>query len=409
MPTKTNKNITDTSNEHLEKLVHANTAVKQNDEQFDQVRSGHPSIRGADFDKIEQELLVSSKTAAAGDGAQHQPFDILLRSLVSMGSQASKLGQAAEILKEVLNERSKPLPEDSPCNEHVKHPCTVFLGFTSNQVTTGNREPIKYLVKHKMVDALVTTCGAIEEDIIKCITDFFLGDFSYSGKSLRSNGMQRYGNVIGGNNAYCDFEDLLLPFLDVLLVDQVNNQKFISISQFIHKLGEIIDDENSICYWAAKNSIPIYCPGILDGAVGDVIFTHSLKNKSHLFEVCPALKDLSEKSKDYVQLDGTGDLISLTKMSLYAKKKAMLVLGGSLPKHHIYNACLLGGGADYAVNINTASPYDCSDSGADPDEAVSWGKIKSEAKAVKVWSDATICFPLLVYECFVKHRVSKRK
>ena len=103
-----------------------------------------------------------------------------------------------------------------------------------------------------MVDALVTTCGAIEEDIIKCITDFFLGDFSYSGKSLRSNGMQRYGNVIGGNNAYCDFEDLLLPFLDVLLVDQVNNQKFISISQFIHKLGEIIDDENSICYWAAK-------------------------------------------------------------------------------------------------------------------------------------------------------------
>ena len=103
MPTKTNKNITNTSNEHLEELVHANTAVKQNDEQFDQVRSGHPSIRGADFDKIEQELLlVSSKTAAAGDGAQHQPFDILLRSLVSMGSQASKLGQAAEILKEVV-------------------------------------------------------------------------------------------------------------------------------------------------------------------------------------------------------------------------------------------------------------------------------------------------------------------
>lgn len=34
--------------------------------------------------------------------------------------------------------------------------------------------------------------------------------------------------------------------------------------------------------------------------------------------------------------------------------------------------------------LNTASEYDGSDSGARPDEAISWGKIKSNASPVKV-------------------------
>lgn len=41
-------------------------------------------------------------------------------------------------------------------------------------------------------------------------------------------------------------------------------------------------------------------------------------------------------------------------------------------------------GADYAVYINTGQEFDGSDSGARPDEAVSWGKIKAGAEAVKV-------------------------
>ena len=41
-------------------------------------------------------------------------------------------------------------------------------------------------------------------------------------------------------------------------------------------------------------------------------------------------------------------------------------------------------GADFAVNINTASEFDGSDAGAHPDEAISWGKIKKTATPVKV-------------------------
>jgi len=56
-------------------------------------------------------------------------------------------------------------------------------------------------------------------------------------------------------------------------------------------------------------------------------------------------------------------------------------------------------GADYAVYINTGQEFDGSDSGARPDEAISWGKIKSKERGgenVKVYCDATIIFPLIV-------------
>lgn len=46
--------------------------------------------------------------------------------------------------------------------------------------------------------------------------------------------------------------------------------------------------------------------------------------------------------------------------------------------------------------------YDGCDSGARPDEAVSWGKIKLAANPVKVHGDATILFPLLVSQTFAK-------
>ncbi len=60
-------------------------------------------------------------------------------------------------------------------------------------------------------------------------------------------------------------------------------------------------------------------------------------------------------------------------------------------------------GANFSVYINTGHEFDGSDSGASPDEAVSWGKIRVDAKPVKVSVDASIVFPLIVSQTFVKH------
>lgn len=63
-------------------------------------------------------------------------------------------------------------------------------------------------------------------------------------------------------------------------------------------------------------------------------------------------------------------------------------------------------GADFSVFLNTASEFDGSDSGARPDEAVSWGKIKKDATPVKIYAEASLIFPLLVGQTFAKRHFS---
>lgn len=62
---------------------------------------------------------------------------------------------------------------------------TIFLGYTSNLISSGLRGTLRYLVEHKHVSAIVTTAGGIEEDIIKCLAPTYIGEFSTSGASLR--------------------------------------------------------------------------------------------------------------------------------------------------------------------------------------------------------------------------------
>ncbi len=78
-------------------------------------------------------------------------------------------------------------------------------------------------------------------------------------------------------------------------------------------------------------------------------------------------------------------------------------------KHHTCNANLMRNGADFSVYINTGQEFDGSDSGASPDEAVSWGKIKVDAKPVKVCADATLVFPMIVSQTFVKEVERNKK
>lgn len=69
-----------------------------------------------------------------------------------------------------------------------KTKCTIFFSYTSNLISAGLREVIRYLAEHKLVDVIVSTAGGIEEDFIKCLAPTYLGDFKLRGKDLRLKG-----------------------------------------------------------------------------------------------------------------------------------------------------------------------------------------------------------------------------
>lgn len=250
---------------------------------------------------------------------------------------------------------------------------TIFLGYTSNMISSGLRETFRYLVQHKHVSAIVTTAGGVEEDLIKCLAPTYHGSFHTPGAALRAKGLNRIGNLVVPNNNYCAFEDWVVPILDRMLQEQEDEfdrtgQRYLwTPSKVIHRLGREINDETSVYYWAYKNDIPVFCPALTDGSLGDMLYFHSFKASPR--QLCV----------DIVQ-----DIRQINTIAVRAKRAGMIILGGGVVKHHIANACLMRNGAESAVYINTAQEFDGSDAGARPDEAVSWGKIKSGADSVKV-------------------------
>ncbi|CAI5955879.1 unnamed protein product [Closterium sp. NIES-64] len=340
-----------------------------------------PRVRGYTFEE------------AGGAGSVVVDYEQLMGRMVTTGFQATALGRAIDEVNRMLAWRLSDDPVKADAKEEEKDPafragvrCKIFLGFTSNLISSGLRETLCFLAKHRLVDVIVTTAGGIEEDIIKCLAPTLLGDFALPGKDLRAKGLNRIGNLIVPNSNYCLFEDWMGPVLDRCLDEQKTQGVVWTPSKLIERMGEAIGHEESVLYWAHKNRIPVFCPAITDGSIGDMLYFHSYSSPGLVLDL---VQDVRRMDDEAVQAD--------------PRRTGVIILGGGLPKHHICNANMMRNGADYAVYINTANEFDGSDSGARPDEAVSWGKIRVEAKAVKVFCDATIAFPLLVAETFARH------
>jgi len=319
-------------------------------------------------------------------------YEGIMGSFAHMGFQATNLGAAIEEIKRMRKWRLSDSEWKDGEDEDLKDPevrkrvrARIFLSYTSNQISCGQREIIRFLVEHKLVDVIVSTAGGIEEDFIKCFRPTFMGSFhGPKGHELRKKGINRIGNLLVPNNNYCKFEDWFAPLLEKMHDEQEETGTFWTPSTMIARMGKEINDESSVYYWAQKNDIPVFCPALTDGSVGDMIYFHSYKRAGFILDIA---RDIRLMNDCAVQSHATG----------------MIILGGGLVKHHTCNANLMRNGADFSVFINTGHEYDGSDSGAAPDEAISWGKIKISAQPVKLCAEATLVFPLIVAETFAKN------
>ena len=298
-------------------------------------------------------------------------FDKIFNSFETTGYQASGFYRAKNIIQMMMDNKAK-----------------IFLGYTSSMVSSGLRDIFRFLAEHKKIDCIVTTGGGVEEDIMKCLGTFILGDFRASGKELRQKAVNRIGNIFVPNSRYLKFEEFVMPVLKELYEEQKKRGKPILPSELVWKLGEKINNKESIYYWAWKNKIKVFSPSILDGSLGDMIyfFKYQKGNEDFIIDIAEDTKNLNDST---IGLDKSG----------------IIILGSGVIKHSLLNAHLYRDGADYAVYINNAQEFDGSDAGATPDEAVSWGKIRPNGISEKVFGDATILFPLLVAETFAKRNI----
>ena len=191
---------------------------------------------------------------------------------------------------------------------------------------------------------------------------------------LNEKGINRLGNVLIPNDSYgIIIEQKMKTLLDSLWTEKIRE---VSSSQLCREIGKRICNESSILFWAAKNNIPVYVPGITDGAIG---YQTWLFSQDHDFKL-----NLLEDSREI------NDII------FTAKKTGALIVGGGISKHHTIWWNQFKDGLDYVVYVSTADEWDGSLSGARPREAVSWGKINAKAKSLMIEGDASLILPLML-------------
>ena len=251
--------------------------------------------------------------------------------------------------------------------------CLKFLSFVAAVTSTGLRGIIRDMLKNKMFDVVITTCGALDHDIARYFSNYLEGSFTLDDNELVEKNIHRLGNVLVPMESYGPLiEEKMQAFLEKVYK---SGKKEMSTFEITRMIGENLG-EGSFLYWAYKNNIPVIVPGIMDGAVGSQIWF------------------FTQKHSDF-KLNVAADSDLLSGLIFKAKKSGALMIGGGISKHHTLWWNQYRNGLDYAVYITTAQEFDGSLSGALVREAISWGKVAQKAKQTTIHAEATTILPFL--------------
>jgi deoxyhypusine synthase len=289
-------------------------------------------------------------------------LDTLIRRLEAGGGfSAKELARAVEVLAAILADREM----------------TVFLSFPADIVATGTRGVLASLVRDGYVDAVVTTCGTLDHDLARSFRPYYHGAWDLDDAKLHARGLYRLGNlVIPQANYGRVVEQRTQAVLRRLWRD---GERSLSGRRLAQALGEAIPAtaSTSILRAAFEKDVPVFVPGITDGAVGSQLWLFWQDHRA-------------------LTLDLLSDEQALSDLVYGAKRSGAVMLGGGISKHHTIWWNQFRDGLDAAVYVTTAVEWDGSLSGARTREAISWGKLKARAPHVTVEGDATVLFPIMV-------------
>jgi deoxyhypusine synthase len=293
--------------------------------------------------------------------------DLLDQMYGAGGFMGRHLAEAARIYSDMLSDKK----------------CTKFLSFPAAPMATGLRGVVVDMIKEGMVDVIMTASGTLDHDLARTWGHYYHGSFDMDDAKLLKLGYHRLGNLLVPLDDYGPaIEKKLQPWLEETYSSGTTSM---SSEELCAGLGRMVDDEQSLLYWAQKKGVPIFLPGPMDGAVGSQIWLFANRRPDFRMDVIKDEKRLADIVFD-------------------SKKSGAMIIGGGITKHHTLWWNQFKGGLDYACYITTAVEYDGSLSGAQVKEAISWGKVRERAKKTSLFADATTVFPLIASYALTKAR-----
>ena len=314
--------------------------------------------------------------------AANMSVDGLVVELRDCAFGAGRLAKAVDIYEAMLEEKT-----------------TKFLGIAGAMVPAGMRNVIAEMIRERYVDVVVTTSANLVHDIIEALGDRHYkiveeanADSAVDDVWLREHGRNRIYDVIAHDEAFARLEEFIRGVFEKLARE--DESKRYSIRELLKAIGKNLTDRDSILRCAVECEVPVFCPAIADSMIG----LHA-----SLYKQMYPLK-----------VDAFDDMKELIDIFCEAERTGAIILGGGVPKNFIFQSALVAParedgreGFDYAMQITTNTPEDGSLSGATLEEAKSWGKVGSSAKAVTVYCDATIALPMII--AAVRDRIDRSK
>jgi len=289
-------------------------------------------------------------------------LDVLVRRLEAGGGFSAKgVAEGVDLLARILGDREM----------------TVFLSFPADIVATGTRGVLATLVREGYVDAVITTCGTLDHDLARTFRPYYHGAWNLDDAGLHRRHLYRLGNLVIPEANYGGIiERKMQKILRELWSRGVRS---LSTRELSRAIGADLpaDARFSILRAAFEREVPVFVPGITDGAVGSQVWLFWQDHRS-------------------LSIDLLSDEQALSDLVYGAKRSGAIMLGGGISKHHTIWWNQFREGLDAALYITTAVEWDGSLSGARTREAISWGKVKTNAQHVTVEGDATVLFPLMV-------------
>jgi len=305
----------------------------------------------------------------------------LIESFDRMAFQSRNLARACKIYDKMLSDKD----------------CTTILCLAGSLVSAGLKKVIIDLIKHDMIDVIVST-GAIVVD-----QDFFegLGFNHYRGFVNADDNQLRELMIDRIYDTFIDEEDLRVCDMTIKKIADSMEPGSYSSREFIYKMGEYLDKNHknvkSLVLESYKKELPIFCPAFSDSSAGFGLVFHQTEKKDH------------------IAIDSVKDFRELTEVKVKSKDTGLIMIGGGIPKNFIQDTVVAADiiGVDtpmhkYAVQLTIADERDGALSGSTLKEANSWGKVDSDLEQM-VFGEATITFPLLASYAYHKDSWKKRK
>jgi len=260
--------------------------------------------------------------------------------------------------------------------------CTIFFGLAGALSAGGMRLIVAHLISERYVDCLVSTGANLYHDLHETRgRHHYLGSPKENDAALQAEHIDRVYDTYANEEEFIENDEWIAAFVLTL------ERRPYTTREFLYRLGEYLWNEtgrDGILTAAYRANVPIFCPAIADSSIG------------------MGVSQARDRDPQAGQIDVIGDIMESANLIIRRPRTGSVVLGGGTPKNFINQASVQAefyddrvGGHRYALQIVTDVPHFGGASGASLEEALSWGKLASDAEQVTVHADATLALPLL--------------